>query len=197
MNQLNLKRSLKGLVGMCLVVMLYTGVISMSQFVKSLVLIISSCILVVAFQNCGQPGSVSAASELSKAQAPLVVDVVGEMQVQEYADEEKEEVKKYGGRRKHGDHDPYADKEDGKKCDRDKKQYDRELEEVLSDYSCDERASSKGSDGKKVKICHYPSGNASARHELCVSRNSLEAHLNHGHGSVDHQDHLGSCNDEE
>lgn len=175
----------------------------MSQFVKSLTLIISSCFLVVAFQNCGQPGSVSAASELSKAQGPLVVDVVGEMQIQEYADEEKEEVKKYDGRRRHGgyddhddDDDSYAKKEDGKKCDRDKKQYDRELEDMLSDYSCDERASSKGSDGKKVKICHYPSGNASARHELCVSRNSLEAHLNHGHGSEEHQDHLGNCEDE-
>lgn len=148
----------------------------MSHFIKSSVLVVSSFALVVAFQNCGQPGSVSAAPDLSKSQAPLVVDVVGEMQNQELP--AKEDETKHNSRR------------------RDDKEYDYELEEVLARYSCDEQASSTGSHSKKVMICHYPPGNAKARHEICISRSALDAHLNHGHGDESHQDHLGRCDKE-
>ncbi len=177
----------------------------MSQFVKSLILVLSSCFLVVAFQNCGQPGSVSAATDLSKAQGPLVVDVVGEMQNQQPPAAvvppapARHEEERHNARRddRRGGYDDPDDDHDEVEYDRDDVRYDNELEDVLNNYACNERSNSHGSKSKKVLICHYPPGNASARHELCISRSALDAHLNHGHGSEAHQDHLGECEDSE
>lgn len=179
----------------------------MSQFVKSLIVVSSSCFLILAFQNCGQPGSVSAATDLSKSQGPLVVDVVGEMQNQQPPaavvppatarhERDRHNDRRDDRRDRHDDHDDDGYDHDDDGYDHDEVRYDYELEEILNRYACDERASSRGSNSKKIMICHYPPGNASARHELCISRNALNAHLNHGHGSQAHQDHLGKCEDE-
>lgn len=43
----------------------------------------------------------------------------------------------------------------------------------------------------KVKVCHVPPGNPEARHEICISRNALPAHL--GEHNDNHSDYLGSC----
>lgn len=60
------------------------------------------------------------------------------------------------------------------------------VEEVLADNSC-------GKNGEKVLVCHFPPGNASAKHTICISRRALEAHLSHGHKDEQHQDHVGAC----
>jgi hypothetical protein len=43
------------------------------------------------------------------------------------------------------------------------------------------------SNGKKVSICHIPTGNPEEKHTLCVSINSLKAHFGH-------EDYVGPCN---
>ncbi len=70
----------------------------------------------------------------------------------------------------------------------DDKKKNHTLEELLDSYACD-------NNDKKVLICHYPPGNPSARHEICISRNALQAHIDHHHsdGSADHVDHMGYC----
>ncbi len=60
------------------------------------------------------------------------------------------------------------------------------VEEVLADNSC-------GRGGKKVLVCHIPPGNPAAKHTICISRQALDAHKNHGHSAVEHQDYVGAC----
>lgn len=38
----------------------------------------------------------------------------------------------------------------------------------------------------KITICHIPPGNPGNTHEITISVNALQAHLDHG-------DHIGSC----
>ena len=152
----------------------------------------------VAFQNCGQAGSVTEnAPGFSKIADPLIVDVVNEIDNNEIIEPEdtKDEVKQ-----------PIvADEvkqiivEDGTEQTQivvvddslENEQPATPIEQVLEDYSCDDN---KGkANEKKVLVCHYPPGNAAARHEICISKNALKAHQSHGHSSADHQDHLGKC----
>lgn len=55
------------------------------------------------------------------------------------------------------------------------------VEEVLENNSCGKN---------KVLICHFPPGNAAAKHTICIAQQALKAHMDHGHGS---QDHVGAC----
>lgn len=138
-----------------------------SNILRVVFLVIGSALLVISFQNCGQPGSLSTAStSLQKMDSdPLVSDVVDEMDNQDGLAQIP----------------PVNDKKEKKYCE--------DLEEVLEAYACDDN-------GKKVLICHYPPGNAAARHEICISRNALQAHLNHNHAGSQHKDHMGPCDQE-
>lgn len=150
-----------------------------STLLKSIILFVGSCLLLVSFQNCGQPGGLSASDDLQKTSGnPLVVDVVAEMNNQEQ-EQQRDNPYDYGKKKY----------DDGKDC-----KYDDELEGVLNDYGCEDNA--MGAKSKKVLICHYPPGNAAARHEICISRQALKAHLSHGHSHEGHMDHLGSCDEE-
>lgn len=48
------------------------------------------------------------------------------------------------------------------------------------------------SSGKKVNICHIPAGNPDAKHDICIARDALPAHLEKSK-SVGDKDYLGSC----
>lgn len=171
----------------------------MKKSIRNLALLVSGVVIMFAFQNCGQPGSLSeASSSLSKSDSPLVVDVVAEMENQlpptqantdeaaESADE-VDEVKDY-------------DKKDEKKestghirhrelVDEDDVVYNNELENVLKDHSCQDNGRDNA---RKILVCHYPPGNSAARHEICISRQALRAHMHQGADS-NHQDRLGAC----
>ncbi|MFN8846171.1 MAG: hypothetical protein ACK5V3_13425 [Bdellovibrionales bacterium] len=156
-----------------------------SKLLRTAILLVSSTVLVFSFQNCGQPGGVSAATDLQKAGVdPLVVDVVAEMDNQEvnnpYDHGKKDDGKDYS----YNDDDKHDEDKDYK--------YDDELEDLLKDYACEDLA--MGSKSKKVLVCHYPPGNPSNRHEICVGRAALKAHLSH-HKDSAHMDHLGECKD--
>lgn len=43
-----------------------------------------------------------------------------------------------------------------------------------------------GNKNDKVVVCHIPPGNPDNRHDICISPNAVQAHLDHG-------DKLGSC----
>jgi len=43
-----------------------------------------------------------------------------------------------------------------------------------------------GNNNDKVRVCHMPPGNPSNMHEICISPNAVQAHLDHG-------DNLGAC----
>lgn len=161
------------------------GVVVKSQIAKLLLLSLGSFILIATFQNCSQAGSISATeTPLSKVSAPLVGDVVDEMQNQEAVDDIKnnEQIQII-------DH----DKEKDQANKEDKKDYEGEVGQVLEGHACDDGSNEQS---KKVLVCHYPPGNAAARHEICISRSALKAHINHGHDNADHQDHLGNCDAE-
>ncbi len=185
-----------------------------SHFKKTILVLLGSLFLVVAFQNCGQAGSVTEnAPDFSKITDPLVVDVVNEIENQEIKEQEQikeevvvaEEVKKEDAVIAEEDKKkeeavvvdevkqviPEDKKEEIQIVAEDSSDEEQPIEQVLEDYSCDDNKG-KAND-KKVLVCHYPPGNAAARHEICISRNALKAHQNHGHSSADHQDHLGKC----
>jgi hypothetical protein len=151
----------------------------MKLLLRNLALFVSGAVVLVAFQNCGQPGSLSqASSSLDKAGGPLVVDVVGEMQNQLPSNQT-------------GSNDDTEDSDD-KKCNKKKNHdvvYNNDLENVLQNHSCQNNA-------KKVLICHYPRGNPAARHEICIGRPALMAHIRHS-ASSSHVDHLGTCPDDD
>jgi len=150
--------------------------------IRYILLFTSSFVLITSFQNCGQPGALNdVTSNLTKADAPLVADVVGEMQNQNppvvavvaapvEAAAPNEPAREQAG---------YI------KDEPDSVVYDNELENVLQDHSCQENS-------KKVLLCHYPRGNPENRHEICISRSALQAHLRNRSDSA-HLDHLGAC----
>ncbi len=167
-----------------------------SHIAKLVLIVIGSLVLVVSFQNCGQAGSINELdSSLSKAEGPLVADVVSEMQNQDtpntvapvapvVPDVPKQDVvAPKEDKKEYVKEEVAVPKEEVKK--EDNKQYDNELENVLQDHSCEV------ANGKKVLICHYPPGNPAARHELCISRSALQAHMHHQ--ATNHQDTLGRC----
>lgn len=73
--------------------------------------------------------------------------------------------------------------------DKSKDNLDEDLPGSTDDsYLCDSKL-------KKVLICHVPPGNPAAKHTICISKNALDAHLDHGNG--DEKDYLGYCRDSE
>lgn len=147
--------------------------------------IVSSIALITSFQNCGQGGNISQAETINSKAAtdPLVVDVVEDMEM--LANDEV-------ARNDNVADDKKDDKKDGKKdFDRpvqDKKECERDLEEIFEKYKCD-----NSGHGKKVLVCHFPPGNPAAKKTICVSEDSLKGHKDHGHSLFEHQDHLGPC----
>ncbi len=149
---------------------------------------ISALIVIVAFQNCGQPGSVQltadgvapqklSAGAVPTQDPPLVVDVVAAI----------------------GDSKAPAPAAVGsspapvpKACDMSADDgvvipaMINNIEEVLDENSC-------GEDKKKILVCHFPPGNPAGMHTICISRHALNAHMDHGHGEPEHQDHIGAC----
>lgn len=192
----------------------------LSQVGKFALLFVSSFILVVSFQNCGQGGSLTSTADTAGFEAPLVADVVNEMQgevivdlndpaivkeemrLAEMAPEEvPEEVKYEEVKKEHEqvkkENEPVNEENEpvNEENEPAKEEYQpvavAPVEELLNDYACG--PISKDGTSKKVLICHYPPGNPSARHEICISKNALAAHQSHGNGSIEHQDHLGKC----
>ena len=167
------------------------GAIMQSTILRSAILFVGSCLLVVSFQNCGQPGGISAGADMQKSGGdPLVVDVVAEMDNQNppnpYDYGKKEDGYDYEDDKDYADDKDYDDDKDVK--------YDDELEDVLKNYACED--SSMSAQSKKVLICHYPKGNPDNRHEICIGRPALKAHLSQHQDSA-HKDHLGDCDDED
>jgi hypothetical protein len=158
-----------------------------SKFLRTAILIISSLFLIVSFQNCGQPGGIAAGADMQKSSLdPLVVDVVAEM-------DNQEENNPYDYGKKDDGKDYAHDDDKDKKYDEEKDcKYDDELEDLLKNYACEDLA--MGRESKKVLICHYPPGNPSNRHEICIGRAALKAHLSKNKDSA-HMDHLGECKD--
>ncbi len=66
------------------------------------------------------------------------------------------------------------------------------LQEIVDDPSLAELHSCGN---KKVLICHVPPGNPAAAHTLCISENSVAAHIAHAAQSGE-ADTLGDCTEE-
>lgn len=171
----------------------------MKSSIRNLSLFVSGLLIAVVFQNCGQPGALTeSGSSLAKSDAPLVVDVIAEMENQQppavvpttptptatprHAEVEHEED--------HDSREHIAPVRHRDLVREDDVVYDNDLENVLRDHSCQNNQ-------RKILICHYPPGNAAARHEICISRSALRAHMNHGGSQSAHQDHLGACDYED
>lgn len=141
--------------------------------VRYLGLFASSLLMITTFQNCGQAGALNnAGTSLAKSDAPLVVDVVGEIQNQLPPVADSDAAVEHVDYIKHENEDDIV--------------FDNELENVLKDHACGDNSS------KKVLVCHYPQGNPSNRHEICIGRAALRAHLSHSADAA-HMDHLGAC----
>ncbi len=155
---------------------------------------ISALIVILAFQNCGQPGSVQLTSDgvapqklsanaVPQQDPPLVVDVVAAV-----ADSKTPAPAAVGSSPAPAPASAPVPKSGEMSAD------DgvvipaviNNVEEVLDDNSC-------GEDKKKVLVCHFPPGNPAAMHTICISRHALNAHMNHGHSEPEHQDHIGAC----
>ncbi len=69
-------------------------------------------------------------------------------------------------------------------------------EEMESDEDMNE-ATSCGSKGHKVLVCHFPNAEYAKRKTLCIGRPALEAHIAHlgGKRGTDHVDYAGPCRD--
>ncbi len=169
-----------------------------------LIIGISALLILVAFQNCGQPGSVQLTSDSVAPQKlasdatpqedpPLVVDVVAAI----------DEIKAPAAApsvppiKESDDKQPTSAEvalvpapapQAGEMSADDGVVIPaiNNVEEVLADHSCGER-------GQKVLVCHFPPGNPSAMHTICIGRAALKAHMKHGHSAPEHQDHVGAC----
>ena len=153
---------------------------------KLLIGLISLTIL-VAFQNCGQPGSVQLASggvapqklsadAVPRQDPPLVVDVVAAIAdshapapiTQPIRSSEVEPSVASGSTApepKSGE----MSADDGVVIPA----IINNIQEVLDENSC-------GEGNKKVLVCHFPPENPAGMHTICISRQALNAHLNHG-----------------
>ena len=157
-----------------------------------------SLVLLVAFQNCGQPGSVELATDANgspqklnsdlvvQQDPPLVIDVVGAINDNNDAivapaapgavvdtmltPPQALTLTAAGSSTDSVVSVPLINN----------------VEEVLADHSC-------GQGGKKVLVCHIPPGNPAAKHTICISRQALDAHKNHGHSAIEDQDYVGAC----
>ncbi len=69
-------------------------------------------------------------------------------------------------------------------------------EEMENDEDMNE-ATSCGSKGHKVLVCHFPNAEYAKRKTLCIGRPALEAHIAHlgGKRGSDHVDYAGACRD--
>ena len=162
---------------------------------------LSSLVILVAFQNCGQPGSVQLASDgvapqklgaaaLPQQDPPLVVDVVAAID-----DSKAPTGATTATPIKGSEAQPpvaTAPAPVPKSADVSIESAAvmppqvNNVEEVLEDHSC-------GEDGRKVLVCHFPPGNPAGMHTICIARPALKAHMNHGHSAPEHQDHVGAC----
>lgn len=161
---------------------------------RSFFLIMSGFVILAAFQNCGQAGSltqdgqaVAASKAVATGEGPLVVDVVesvpegsgNEVIVPPPAEDDKE-CDHDGGVKQNEEVDGPEDVVDGSGSEESE-------DDDLDDYACGKKQD------KKVFVCHHPEGTQNKQITLCISRNALQAHLNHGHQKESDQDHLGVC----
>ena len=163
-----------------------------------LIIGIFSLVLLVAFQNCGQPGSVQLVDNVNGAPQKLNTDLVGQQDpplVIDVVDAINDNSDGIGAPAAPAtandivlapplDQTPPAA---GSSSDSVVSvPVINNVEEVLADHSC-------GQGGKKVLICNIPPGNPDAQHTICISRQALDAHKNHGNSAVEHQDYVGAC----
>jgi hypothetical protein len=65
--------------------------------------------------------------------------------------------------------------------------------EIDNDYEgdIDENYGCSNGNDKKVLVCHIPPGNPENAHNICISKNALQTHVDH------HEDYLGECRSED
>lgn len=151
-----------------------------------------SLVVLIAFQNCGQPGSVQlttdgaapqklGTSTVPQQDPPLVVDVVAAIDDSKAPAVAPTVAPIKGSEVEH----PAAVADPVPKSAVMPTEVNN-VTEVLEGQSC-------GEDGKKVLVCHFPPGNPAGMHTICIGRSALKAHMDHGHSAPEHQDHVGAC----
>ena len=60
----------------------------------------------------------------------------------------------------------------------------------IAEYLC--ASEDEEDDEPKALVCHYPSGNPAQRHDICIGKSALPAHIDK-HGQPGAYDHLGKC----
>lgn len=157
----------------------------------------------MAFQNCSQPGSLNLVSDsggtqklaASEEQGPLVIDVVEAIDDSNNTDvtagdtsSDSSSSSSSGTTVASGDSSSGSSSVEQPAVQQPATEPTiiNNVEEVLVDNSC-------GARGEKVLVCHFPPGNASAKHTICIGRSALKAHMNHGHSEAEHQDYVGAC----
>ncbi len=179
-----------------------------------LIIGLSSLVLLVAFQNCGQPGSVELVNDvngttqklntdsLNQQDPPLVIDVVDAINDNSdgiaapadptivldtvLAPPKGSMPTEEEVKSPVAEALPPAPTAGSSSDSVVSVPVVNNVEEVLADNSC-------GQGGKKVLVCHIPPGNPAAKHTICIGRPALDAHKSHGHSSVEHQDYVGAC----
>ncbi|HEX4923819.1 MAG TPA: hypothetical protein VFV50_07025 [Bdellovibrionales bacterium] len=71
--------------------------------------------------------------------------------------------------------------------------------ELLTQYRCgdDSEDEEESTDrNHKVLICHYPPGNAAARHTICIAERAVLSHMYHHDRGENAHDTLGACEDD-
>ncbi len=134
--------------------------------------LLSVTLIMVAFQNCSRVSFDSVESGLTKtgfAAGPNVADVIVD-----------------GGDQVAGDNTDLVVSDEDRDDDKDQVVSDDLTGDELELIAC---ASDEAGTAKKVLICHYPPGNAEARHTKCIGRSALKAHMSHGGVA----DTLGAC----
>ncbi len=57
---------------------------------------------------------------------------------------------------------------------------------LLDAYPC-------GHESRNVQVCHVPPGNPAAKHNICIGRNAVGAHVGHHIAENGEEDYLGQC----
>jgi hypothetical protein len=60
------------------------------------------------------------------------------------------------------------------------------------EYFSESARCGKNTSGHKVVVCHIPQGNIAAKHEICIDKHALPAHLEKSRTAAD-KDYLGQC----
>ena len=161
-----------------------------------------SLVLLVAFQNCGQPGSVELVTDVNDSTQKLNSDSVGQqdpplvIDVVDAINDNNDAISSPAAPATpnavappQASAMPQAQTPPAAGSSTDSVvsvPVINNVEEVLADHSC-------GQGGKKVLVCHIPPGNPAAKHTICISRQALDAHKNHGHSAIEDQDYVGAC----